>query len=334
MTPVLALRTLGLGDALTGVPALRALRRWCAPRPLVLAAPEGVGRWLHSMDIIDSWVHVPDLDSGSAGLPPGRHDAVDLHGNGPRSRDVLKAGQPARLLGFGYPGQAGPAWRPDEHEVRRWCRLVAEWGADGDASDLHLPGARSETGPAADGPGVGPMVVHPGAAGGSRRWPGERWAEVAAALIDEGGTVLVTAGPGELELARAVARRAESLSRNGSVTVVDGLSLPGLTDLVTRSALVLSGDTGIAHLATALRVPSVVLFGPVSPAIWGPIVDVDRHVVLWHGDGSGDPHASTLDPALVAIQVDEVLAAVGELRRSGRRPSGTTRSSGPVLQPS
>jgi Glycosyltransferase family 9 (heptosyltransferase) len=333
MTPVLALRALGLGDALTGVPALRALRRWCAPRPLVLAAPQAIGRWLQGMGVVDSWVHVPDLDSGGAGLAPGHHDAVDLHGNGPRSRDVLKAGQPARLLGFGYPGEPGPPWRPDEHEVVRWCRLVAEWGAAGDASDLYLPGARPATGPAAD-TGSRPVVLHPGAASGSRRWPVDRWAEVAAALMDDGCTVLVTTGAGELELGRGVARRADSLSRKGSVTVVDGLSLPGLTDLVTRSGLVLSGDTGVAHLATALRVPSVVLFGPVSPAVWGPIVDPEVHRVLWHGDGSGDPHAATVDPALAGIPVDEVLAAVRELRRSGRRPSGTRPSSGPALQAS
>jgi glycosyl transferase family 9 (putative heptosyltransferase) len=332
MTPVLALRALGLGDALTGVPALRGLRRWAAPRPLVLAGPAAIGRWFQDLEIIDAWVDRPHLDSGPAGLPPGRHDAVDLHGNGPRSRDVLKAGQPARLLGFGYPGEPGPTWRADEHEVVRWCRLVAEWRAEGEPSDLVLPGAR--TGVTRDeGRRGGPVVVHPGAASGSRRWPAERWGEVAAALMQDGSAVVVTAGPDEHELARSVAHRAESQSRSGTATVAQGLSLPGLAELVAAASVVLSGDTGVAHLATALRTPSVVLFGPVSPAAWGPAIDLDRHIVLWHGDGSGDPHGRDVDPALDRIDVAEVLAAVSRLRRSGPRPSGTTPSYGAVLQP-
>jgi hypothetical protein len=58
----------------------------------------------------------------------------------------------------------------------------------------------------------------------------------------------------------------------------------------------------------------VVLFGPVSPALWGPPLRAGEHgalhAVLWHGDGSGDPWGTELDPALAAITVDEVLAAV------------------------
>src|SRR6476659_7433301 len=54
--PVLALRAIGLGDALTGVPALRALRRRFAPRPLLLAAPTVLGRWLTDLDVVDGFV--------------------------------------------------------------------------------------------------------------------------------------------------------------------------------------------------------------------------------------------------------------------------------------
>jgi hypothetical protein len=58
----------------------------------------------------------------------------------------------------------------------------------------------------------------------------------------------------------------------------------------------------------------VLLFGPTSPARWGPVIDLDRHVVLWHGGtGNADPHAGQLDPALARIEVAEVLAAAFEL---------------------
>jgi hypothetical protein len=61
----------------------------------------------------------------------------------------------------------------------------------------------------------------------------------------------------------------------------------------------------------------VVLFGPVSPALWGPPARAGArgplHVALWHGEvhgGAGDPWGTELDPALAAVTVDEVVAAV------------------------
>ncbi|WP_324278587.1 glycosyltransferase family 9 protein [Blastococcus brunescens] len=79
--------------------------------------------------------------------------------------------------------------------------------------------------------------------------------------------------------------------------------------MVAAARVVVCGDTGVAHLASAYRRPSVVLFGPVSPALWGPPAR-PQHVVLWHGDGSGDPWGADLDPALRRITVDEVIEAL------------------------
>jgi ADP-heptose:LPS heptosyltransferase len=77
---------------------------------------------------------------------------------------------------------------------------------------------------------------------------------------------------------------------------------------------VVVGDTGIAHLATALATPSVVLFGPVPPSQWGPPAS-PRHRVLWHpGDGRpGDPHAVRPEPRLLRITTNEVLHALATL---------------------
>jgi ADP-heptose:LPS heptosyltransferase len=92
------------------------------------------------------------------------------------------------------------------------------------------------------------------------------------------------------------------------------LSVSALAELIAGAAVLIAGDTGPAHLATAFGTPSVLLFGPTSPARWGPVIDVDRHVVLWHGgSGCGDPHAAELDPALARIEVDEVLSVAFEL---------------------
>ena len=60
----------------------------------------------------------------------------------------------------------------------------------------------------------------------------------------------------------------------------------------------------------------MLLFGPVPPAEWGP--RSGPHTVLWTGSGRGDPHGTRSDPALLAITVDEVLAAA---RRTVRAPA-------------
>jgi len=100
--------------------------------------------------------------------------------------------------------------------------------------------------------------------------------------------------------------------------------LAGRTDLIGLAAVVAAagrvacGDTGVAHLATAYGVPSVVLFGPTPPAEWGPPPDRSRHRALWAG-GRGDPHATEPDPGLLAITLDQVLAALRALPRAPAR---------------
>jgi ADP-heptose:LPS heptosyltransferase len=82
--------------------------------------------------------------------------------------------------------------------------------------------------------------------------------------------------------------------------------------MVAAAGRVVCGDTGVAHLATAVGTPSVVLFGPSSPALWGPPAERHWHRALWAGT-SGDPHGRLPDPGLLAITVDQVLEALGDL---------------------
>ena len=307
---VLVLRALGLGDTVTGIPALRGARRaWPASR-LVLAAPGWYGGWLRGLGIVDEVLHARGLArlDWLAGL--GRHVALNLHGCGPQSHRVLRATRPAELIAFRCPAaghESGPEWSWEEHEVTRWCRLVTAAGGPCSLADLRLPRLAPEH---------GQIVVHPGAASASRRWPESRWREVVSNLAGQGYDVAVTGGRGERLLC---ARLAWGLPR---VRDLSGhLSVAALADLVAGAPLLLAGDTGPAHLATAYGTPSVLLFGPTSPARWGPVLDVERHIVLWHGDqAEGDPHADELDPALARIEVAEVLdAAHTVLAGAGRR---------------
>lgn len=306
---MLVLHALGLGDALVVVPALRGLRRAWPDRRLLLAGPPSIGSWLAGLGLVDGVVPA----RGLAPLPPrargdGRHLAVDLHGRGPESHRVLLATRPARLVAFGVPGlHEGPAWDPSEHEVDRWCRLARSVGGRCDRTDLLL---------APRVPRGSHVVVHPGAAGADRRWPVPRFAAVVRALAAGGRTVVVTGSPGERDRCARVVREAGAGGR-----VVDragALDLAALSEVVGSAALLVSGDTGVAHLATALRTPSVTLVARTPPSLWGPCVDLDRHRVLWHGpaEGAGARHPVAdrgPDPLLLEITVDEVLAAAAGL---------------------
>ncbi|MBM9469381.1 glycosyltransferase family 9 protein [Nakamurella leprariae] len=322
---VLVLRAIGLGDALTGIPALRALRRAHPDRPLLLAAGSAVGRFLVAAGVVDGFLPTRDLAPLPAVSPPFL--AVDLHGNGPASHDVVAATRALHLLTFaspdaGYPD--GPVWRRDEHEVLRWCRLAAEVvpaALAGTPDDLLLAPTWD------DGPGAGPdapVVLHPGAAFGSRRWPASRFAELATALVDEGHRIVLTGGADEVELCAAVVAGMPAHARAAVRVTAGALDLPALVETVRTARLVVSGDTGAAHVATAVRTPSVLLFGPTPPRWWGPLVDLDRHPVLWPAAEGyrGDPHGSQVDAVLDRIDVAAVLGAVRDLVTGAENHSG------------
>jgi ADP-heptose:LPS heptosyltransferase len=310
VTPaVVVLRALGLGDLLTAIPALRALADAFPRHPRLLATPAVLAPLARATGAVDDVVPAEGLAEPLDPRLRGAGLAVNLHGRGPESSDLLLATEPRRLVAFAHPAvpasSSGPRWRPDEHEVARWCRLLEESGiaADPTRLDLELP-----PGPVPHG-AQGATLIHPGAASPSRRWPPDRFAEVARTEVAGGRRVIVTGGPTEVELAHDVADRAglpESAVHAGQSGVLT------IGRLVAAADRVVCGDTGIAHLATALRTPSVVLFGPTSPALWGPPPDRPWHRPLWTGT-TGDPHGHLPDPGLLAIEVDQVLEALADL---------------------
>jgi ADP-heptose:LPS heptosyltransferase len=293
---VLALRALGLGDLLTAVPALRGLRRAFPAARLRLAAPAVLRELALHTGAVDDVVAAAPLEPLPRSLPPPDL-AVNLHGRGPQSTRVLQATAPRRLLAHDVEG--GPRWDPGVHEVVRWCRLLEHGGIPADPADLRLAPV-----PVA-APVAGAVLVHPGAAQRSRHWPVDRWAQVVRCLAADGHDVRVTGGPDERELATFVASAAALPS---SRVLAGRTGLLQLAALVSRSRLLVSVDTGVAHLATAFGTPSVVLFGPTAPALWGPPPDRPQHRVLWAGR-TGDNFAAAPDPGLLEISVELVIDA-------------------------
>ncbi|SDD14165.1 glycosyltransferase family 9 protein [Glycomyces harbinensis] len=296
---VLVLRARGAGDLLTAVPALRALRKAFPDKRIVLAAPEHLRALADLVEAVDRLQ--PTSGIGDLHWHNDAPDlAVNLHGRGPDSvRDLLGTG-PGEIIAHRHPdlpALSGPRWRPELHEVDRWCRLLGDHGIAADPTDLLLAPSPRPT------PHVGTVVVHPGAASASRRWPADRFAWVARRLQDDGHEIAITGRPEDLALSRSVAAA-------GGIApwrVLAGhTGLEEFAAVVASARLVLCGDTGVAHLATAFGTPSVVLFGPTPPTLWGPPPWRRRHRALWAGR-SGDRHAERPAEGLLELSQEQVL---------------------------
>lgn len=301
---VLVLRALGLGDLLTGIPALRGLRRAYPDAHIVLAAPERY----RDLATLSGAVDELDPTPGLGRLRP-RHEppalAVNLHGSGPESIADLCSLQPGALISHrhcAFPGVDGPPWRADLHEVDRWCALLEWAGIPCDPEDLAIPR------PPGHPDRSSAVVIHPGAAYAARRWPPERFAQVAAALRNRGHDVVITGDTSEVDLATSVADAA-GLPR--SAVLAGTLGLLELVALISDCRLLICGDTGVGHIATATGTPSVLLFGPTPPNRWGPRGS-GPHVAVWAGD-KGDPHADRPHRGLLLITVRRVLDATESL---------------------
>jgi lipopolysaccharide heptosyltransferase I len=138
------------------------------------------------------------------------------------------------------------------------------------------------------------VVLNPGAGKAAKRWPVERFRELATRLGREAGArVLVLWGPGEQAPARTIAEAP------GAV-LAPPTDLETLIAVMRRAGLVVAGDTGPLHVAAAVGVPCVGLYGPTSGARNGPY-------------GAGHRTLSSPDGQMTSIDVAPVLSAVREL---------------------
>ncbi|UKA50087.1 glycosyltransferase family 9 protein [Arthrobacter sp. FW305-123] len=303
---LLALRALKLGDLLVAVPALRGLRRAFPEHRILYAAPAWIAEALELVGGVDH-LPTPGLNDPLT-VPRGAVDiAVNLHGNGAESRLRIEELQANRVVAHASNGADGPEWITGIPERERWTRLLNWHGIDADPLDYRLnrPSVRS--------PRPGATVVHVGAAYGSRLWPVERFAEVAVELAAAGHEVVLTGGASERARAEETAALAGLKGTNLDAGLLAGRqSLAEFAATIAEARLVVSADTGAAHLASAYERPSVVLFGPAPAEEWGP--PPGPHVVLTAVElRRGDVFSADPDPALLAVSVRDVMDAVEAL---------------------
>jgi heptosyltransferase I len=149
-------------------------------------------------------------------------------------------------------------------------------------------------------------ILNPGAGWGAKQWPASRYGEVAQALAQEGLKTVLNFGPGEETLART----AEDAS--GGAAIALSFSISELIALTRRAKIFIGGDTGPMHLAAALGIPVVALFGPTNPARNGPFAT--RSVTLRNSASRNSlSHRNEPDPGLLAISTNQAVSAARQL---------------------
>jgi ADP-heptose:LPS heptosyltransferase len=325
-------RALMLGDVLCAVPALRALRAAHPQAEITFIGLPWARELMQRLPLVDRFIDFP----GFPGLPEGGVDQgsvpdflhqmqreqfdllLQMHGSGRIVNPLIAACGARRSAGFYEHGAFCPqpdlytVWPSEGHEVHRLLRLLDHLGVVRQGEHLEFPlrlqdfSELQAAWPAAasDTPYV---CVHPGARLPSRRWPVQRFAEVADRLARQGNTVVITGSSGEAALAAEL----QSLMRQPSVNLAGRTTLWTLGALVARARLLLCNDTGISHVAAALATPSVVVASGSEVSRWRPL-GRGSHQVLWQAmDCRPCHHVScpTGHACALAIGAAEVAAA-------------------------
>lgn len=339
---VLVMRLSAMGDILHALPAVTALREahpewhigWAVePQWKPLMAAEGATVRSAAMPLIDRvhivparrWVRsllnpktLREVQQARRELREERYDVcVDLQGAF-RSAWIATWTRAERLIGEDAPRERIARWffteRVKTHGVHMIEQAIEVMNAvTGEHLPVRLPLLPVDPG-AERKAGLIPapfVLLTPGAGWGAKRWPVDRYAEVAKRLRNCGYNVIVNAGPGEESLADEIAQLSD-----GAADPVQS-SIAELIAITRRAALVIGGDTGPVHLASALDRPIVGIFGPTDPARNGPFGGSFR--VLRHPESRRDHsrHAAP-ETGLLTITPDDVTTAAMELLKGAQ----------------
>lgn len=314
MTGIAVIRALALGDMLCAVPTFRALRaRFPGAHIALIGLPWAAELVERFPDYLDELIEFP----GFPGIPevpvdPGRITAflsamqdrrfdlvVQLQGDGSVINEFAALLGTRQVAGFVpaamplRPPRVDPddVWIPypaSGHEVDRLLAIPRALGARVD-DHLEFPVTnrdRDEADSLLAGTGLGARpfaIVHAGGSRSDRRWPAERFAEVADALADDGVEILLTGTTGEKEVTAAV----QATMQRPASDLAGRTSLGTLAALIDRARIVLTNDTGVSHLAAAIGADSVTIFTASDRERWAPR-GAGRHLAVGAGVPDGE----------------------------------------------
>jgi heptosyltransferase-2 len=263
-----------LGDAVMALPAVRNLKTLLAGQSLAVATPEKLAALWQACPFVDQVIALPQpkrIGVVAGQLREGKFAAAVLLPNSLRvALEAWRAGIPQR---FGYArGGRGlfltrtiPVPKRDSvrlHQKFYYLDLAAALGAPVDPTLPELRRAIS----AGDGPSAVSFAICPGAEyGPAKRWPLPNFIEVGKRL-SEHGSVVILGAPGDAARAAELAEQLPgAVNRAGQTTLAEFMAE------LEKSRLVISNDSGAMHLASALGVPTVAIFGSTEPALTGPL---------------------------------------------------------------
>jgi len=271
---LLFIRPGGIGDAVLLVPAIRALRQ-AVPGCVVevLAERRNAGVFPLCPEVARTWCY--DRPGELLTVLRRRYDVViDSEQWYRLSALVARLVRAPVKIGYATNERTRLFTHPvgyshDDYEALSFGRLLEPLGVAqtiASAPYLVVPSAVRERVAALLGPlGRRPFVaIFPGASIPERRWGAEKFCRVAAALARHGTPVVVVGGSEDVPVAEVVAAAGSGLSLAGRTTLAETASV------IERAATVVSGDSGVLHLAVGLGRPTVSLFGPGIAAKWGP----------------------------------------------------------------
>lgn len=271
------LRGGGLGDLIFAIPAMAALKAAYPGSTVTLLGTPIHKALLESLKSpVDEVVVLPFAE----GVRPGQEDtaeldrffddmrgrnfdlAVQLHGGGRYSNPFLLRLGARHTVGTRTADAASLErtipYLYYQHEPLRALEVAGFAGAFPVDLEARLApagwGAAHENGDVADQPLV---VIHPGATDPRRRWPADKFAELAAACAADGSRVVIIGDASEQGLAEAIAARAGSAAVHSAAGALD---MAGLVALLATADVVVANDSGPRHLAQALGVPTVGIF--------------------------------------------------------------------------
>jgi ADP-heptose:LPS heptosyltransferase len=300
------LRALYLGDMLCAIPAVRAIRHAFPKASISLIGlpwqKDFVERFQHYFDEFvefPGWPGLPerpvDVEKIPGFLRLMQSHAYDLmvqmQGNGAITNSLCMLFGAEKVSGLRKTGdycpdeKLFPVSEDSDHEVLRFLKLTRALGISSQGNELEFPFLPGELN------GVDDLInkwslggkkyicVHPGARDPKRRWPAEYFANIGDRLFEEGYSIVLTGSLAEKEILSAVSRMMKYEPVN-AVNESNDFSLGQLAGVIMKSVALCSNDTGVSHIASALGVPSVIIFSRHSdPERWRPL-DTRLHTII------------------------------------------------------
>lgn len=296
---VLIVRLRSIGDTVLTTPSLFALRRFLPNARIDILLEDWVAPVLAGSDYVDNIVTVERRSTASRArtarlIRAANYDVVyNLHGGTTATLLTRATGAPHRI-GYAHyqygrlhnhlaPAAALLWGKAKTHSVEQQLALLGWTGVPvSDRPPTHL--TVNETAAAAiaaklRAAGLAAAtpfaMVHPAAAFETKRWATERFARVVEYLKAAGLATVAIAAPNEREIVA-------NLKEQAAVPVISltDLPLPEVSALAARARLFVGNDSGIAHIAAAIGIPAVVIFGSSNVAHWRPWATAPAEVVL------------------------------------------------------